>query len=71
MTNAYEGTCYRCGKPVPPKTGVFEKTGRMQARKWPGHNLPKWLVQHHDCAVLYKGTAVHYVFHPIPVAGET
>ena len=64
VTNRFPGICYRCGLAIPPTEGVFEKTGHMQRKKWPGRNLPKWLTQHHECAVQYRGTTVHYIFAP-------
>lgn len=64
MPNRYAGTCYRCGEEVPPGAGVFEKTSRSQARKWPGKIIPKWLTQHHHCAAEFKGTARHYQYAP-------
>lgn len=44
MRNKYPGPCYRCGKIVAKGEGHFEK-------------IPLgWRVQHHSCAVLYRGT---------------
>lgn len=64
MPNKYPGTCYRCGKPVAKGTGVFEKTGASQRKKWPGRPLPKWLTQHHECARQFRGTERHFIFSP-------
>ena len=62
MANKYAGICYRCGQRVDAGAGVFEKVSFMQAKKWPGRGLPRWLTQHHDCAVQWRGTAQHYLF---------
>lgn len=66
MPNHFADVCYRCGKLCLPGEGVFEKVGRPQRRKWPGHQLPNWLTQHHDCAARFRGTSVHYKFNPYP-----
>lgn len=63
MPNRYAATCYRCGKTIPPGEGVLERTGFSQRKKW-GVPLPKYLVQHHDCATKYRGTTIHYRFNP-------
>lgn len=65
MSNRFPGVCYRCGKDVPPRSGVFEKVTAAQREKWPGKMAGvKWLIQHHSCAAKYKGTAVHFRFAP-------
>ncbi len=46
MRNQYGGECYRCGEWCGPGEGHFEKRGRS------------WLVQHIDCAIVYRGTDV-------------
>lgn len=38
-------------------------TGKNDTR-WPGRQLPKWQLQHHSCAALYRGTAKHYRLAP-------
>jgi hypothetical protein len=69
MSNRFAGICYRCGKIVEPGAGVFEKVSaaqnKWQHKKWPGVTLPKWLTQHHDCAVQWRGTAQHYQFNDL------
>ena len=48
MRNMYPGNCYRCGKMVEAMAGHFE-------RKKDG-----WRVQHAECAIKYRGTAVKF-----------
>lgn len=44
MRNKYPGKCYRCGQPVGPGDGHFERiTGG-------------WRVQHAECAIQYRHT---------------
>lgn len=66
MPNRFADVCYRCGELCAAGEGVFEKVGRSQAKKWPGKKLPRWFTQHHDCAVQFRGTSVHYQFNPYP-----
>lgn len=57
MRNKYGGQCYRCGKRVAPGEGHFERFGRHHRKKYP--NAPrsiKWLTQHAECSVEYRGT---------------
>lgn len=64
MRNSFEGTCYRCGKTCAPGQGHFEKVSRKTRAKW-GSRVPgKWLVQHAECAIRYRGTDAHYLFQP-------
>ena len=65
MPNRHSGICYRCGKEVAAGEGVFEKTGRPQMKKWPNQFLPKWLLQHHECAIIHGGTSTHYQYNPL------
>jgi len=66
MPNRYEGVCYKCGKTVASGAGVFEKTSRVQRKKWPelSRNV-KWLTQHHECVRAYSADT-HYVLNPKP-----
>ena len=64
MPNKYPGTCYKCGNPVPPGKGVFEKVSRMARKKWPA--LPaniRWQTQHHECVRDYARDA-HHLYNP-------
>lgn len=47
MRNRYPGPCYRCGETVAAQAGHFE---RLKGRGW--------AVQHAECAIAYRGTAV-------------
>lgn len=49
MRNKYPGKCYRCGQPVGPGDGYFERYAYG------------WRVQHEGCAVTYRGTDQHYL----------
>ena len=62
MANKHAGVCYRCGQRAEAGAGVFERVSTAQARKWPGYLLPLWLIQHHECARKWRGTAQHYRF---------
>jgi len=42
MRNKYAGTCYRCGKPVAPYDGHFEKVPNG------------WRTQHADCCIKHR-----------------
>ena len=64
MRNSYPGTCFRCGGHVPAGKGHFERRTRAACLKWPGKPLPKWLTQHADCAIEFRGTNVHHRFAP-------
>lgn len=64
MRNSFPGTCYRCGWFVEPGSGFYERTGRDHAKKWPGQPVPKWLTQHAECAVKWRGSRRHYQFAP-------
>lgn len=65
MRNEHPGTCYRCGGYVDRRDGHFERTSqKVHGKRWPGVDLPKWLLQHSDCAVKYRGTAVHHLYDP-------
>jgi len=71
MPNTFQGTCYRCGKIVFPGCGTLERTGKHLHKKWPQmKDMPKWLMQHHDCAVFYRGTDQHYLYAPNAVSAE-
>jgi len=48
MRNKYRGTCYRCGEVVEPGEGHFEKDESKR----------KWLTQHAECAIAFRGTQV-------------
>lgn len=43
MRNSYRGVCYRCGQIVAPRAGHFER------------KRGKWLTQHAECAIAYRG----------------
>lgn len=58
--NSYTGICYRCGAVVEKGQGFIEKVGFDQWKKWKVNFSTKWLVQHHACANLYRGTNRHY-----------
>jgi hypothetical protein len=57
MRNKFPGQCYRCGKQVAagaghferPSTKTLEKLGLVAVRN-------RWLIQHADCAIKYRGT---------------
>lgn len=49
MRNRYPGTCFRCGEPVAKGKGHFQRT-----------RDGRWLTQHAECAVKYRGTNVGY-----------
>lgn len=69
MRNSHPSPCYRCGLLVLAKHGHFERTSqKVHGKKWPGRDLPKWLVQHAVCAVKYRGTDVHYLYNPVGAA---
>lgn len=71
--NQYPGTCYRCGGHVAAGAGHFERMGAAQRKKW---NIPfdlsdlrygsRWLTQHAECAITYRGTDIHYIYNPDP-----
>lgn len=46
MRNRYPGQCYRCNTQVAPGAGHFERV------------CGKWLTQHAECAIKYRGTEV-------------
>lgn len=68
MRNAHPGTCYRCGHSVQKGEGHFEKVGRSHRKKWGNRCVGKWLIQHAECAIKYRGTDTHFEFRP---EGET
>jgi hypothetical protein len=47
MRNQFSGFCFRCGDSVRPGDGHFQKAG--------SGNRVKWLVQHKDCAIRWRG----------------
>lgn len=59
MRNQFPGTCYRCGKRVEPFKGHFERVTESQIEKL-GESVrsKKWLLQHAQCAIDYRGTDV-------------
>lgn len=67
MRNKFPGTCYRCGENVEANAGHFERfSQRVHGLKWPEHLklYGRWLTQHADCAIKYRGTNVHFKFNP-------
>ena len=46
MRNKYPGQCYRCNMTVRSGEGHFQRVDR------------KWLTQHAECAIKYRGTEV-------------
>lgn len=61
MRNKYPGICYRCGEPVAVGEGHFEENlhklvGSKQL--FPVLDGPKWITQHAECAIKYRGTHV-------------
>jgi hypothetical protein len=48
MRNKFPGICYRCGEPVEPYGGHFERDRVARI----------WRTQHADCAIAYRGTEV-------------
>lgn len=62
MRNKYPGTCYRCGKHCAAGDGHFEKIGSRQWKKWGLLSSSRFLVQHANCAIKYRGTPQHYKF---------
>lgn len=65
MPNRFAGTCYRCGKIVAPGEGVFERVGHRQKRKFNYQLKERWLTQHHECAIEWRGTAHHYLYNDL------
>ncbi len=66
MPNRFPGICYKCGQPVAPGEGVFEKVTKSARAKWP--DLPshvRWQTQHHECVRDYARDA-HYKHNPKP-----
>ena len=63
MRNQFEGICYRCGDTVKSGTGHFERLSKRHGEKWPelDMNGNKWLTQHAECAIKYRGTDHHYL----------
>jgi hypothetical protein len=57
MRNRFPGTCYRCGERVEPNEGHFERVGNRQLDKL-GESIrgKKWLLQHANCAIVFRGT---------------
>lgn len=57
MRNQFPGTCYRCGERVEAGEGHFERVGDRQLNKL-GESIrgKKWLLQHAQCAIQYRGT---------------
>lgn len=65
VRNKIAARCYRCGKHCEPGTGHVEIVTDAQKKKWPNAtHWTKWLVQHEECAVKYRGTKVHYRYAP-------
>ena len=57
MRNQFETKCYRCGCTVEKGKGHVEKFGKRHREKHPRAPLTiKWLVQHANCAIKYRGT---------------
>jgi hypothetical protein len=57
MRNKFAGTCYRCGLPVAPREGHFERArgkGDWQSQKY------GWRLQHAECAIKYRGMKFEY-----------
>lgn len=67
MRNAYAGKCYRCGQKVRAQKGHFEKSSAVHACKWGVkiQYLGKWLIQHTECAIEWRGTDRHFIYNPI------
>jgi hypothetical protein len=55
MRNMYADTCYRCGKIVKAGEGHFERVSKQIFKKY-GWQSKKWITQHADCAIKYRGT---------------
>lgn len=56
--NTFNAVCFRCGYMVPAGQGHFEKVGKTQIQKY-GLDFvkdKKWLTQHAECAIKYRGT---------------
>tara|TARA_R110000782_G_scaffold13392_14_gene39494 strand:+ start:1035 stop:1253 length:219 start_codon:yes stop_codon:yes gene_type:complete len=65
MRNSYKGICFRCGGTVEPGAGHFQKVTKTDRRKWPSFPFGvKWITQHAECAIKYRGTDVHYICNP-------
>lgn len=65
MRNNYAGTCYRCGCRVEAGAGHFEKVSRSHRKKWPNMAYGvKWLTQHAECAIRFRGTDRHFQHAP-------
>lgn len=58
MRNRFAGPCYRCGKTVEAGKGFFEKLDPKRRKKFKLHPYVKWLTQHKECSVKYRGTDV-------------
>jgi hypothetical protein len=65
MRNEFASTCYRCGKRCDAGAGHFERIGRTHRKKWPSMLLTaKWLTQHAECAIKWRGSDRHYIYAP-------
>lgn len=59
MRNQFPGTCYRCGGRVKAGEGHFERFSAGHRKKYPkAPYTMKWLTQHSECAIKYRGTDV-------------
>lgn len=64
MRNQHAGTCYRCGEKCDVGAGHFERITRIQRAKWGPRFYVRWLIQHADCAIKWRGTNRHYLYAP-------
>ena len=57
MRNRYPGQCYRCGERVEAGEGHFEQVSiRTMEKLGLAGVKSRWLVQHAECAIKYRGT---------------
>ena len=64
MRNQYAGICYRCGETVRPNEGRFERVTKIQREKWGASFVGRWLIQHANCAIVWRGTNRHFSLCP-------
>lgn len=64
MRNRFPGICYRCGRHVEAQQGHFESVTKAHRERWPKLGLGKWLTQHAECAIKYRGTTTHHLYEP-------
>jgi len=73
VRNQFPGRCFRCGGRVEAGEGHFERVSiaRLQALRLPVITKNRWLTQHADCAITWRGSNHSINNDAPPASGDT